>query len=192
MKKKTKNEMSTRQLLGISGITEYSLKTVFGETVFFAVSPSNINVLSQEDLAGKVYSLTSVLKGLTNIEILCLDSRENFEGVKTNLDRLCSIETNGVVKELLRQDMMYLDHIQASTATSRDFLLVVRICDMKAKEVMFYINRIVKTLNENGFTARHYGKDDIKTLLAVYYEQNITTEKFDDKDGLRWINGGIS
>ena len=28
---------------------------------------------------------------------------------------------------------------------------------------------------------------DIKRLLAVYYEQNVTTEKFEDFDGERWI-----
>ena len=30
-------------------------------------------------------------------------------------------------------------------------------------------------------------KEDIKRLLAVYYEQNVTTEKFEDFDGERWI-----
>ena len=30
-------------------------------------------------------------------------------------------------------------------------------------------------------------ENDIKRLLAVYYEQNVTTEKFEDFDGERWI-----
>jgi hypothetical protein len=28
---------------------------------------------------------------------------------------------------------------------------------------------------------------DIKRLLGVYYEQNVTTEKYEDYDGERWI-----
>lgn len=30
-------------------------------------------------------------------------------------------------------------------------------------------------------------REDIKRILAVYYEQNVTTEKFEDFDGERWI-----
>lgn len=40
---------------------------------------------------------------------------------------------------------------------------------------------------ENSFSARRYGGEDIKTLLGVYFEQNVTTEKFDNFDGERWI-----
>lgn len=52
------------------------------------------------------------------------------------------------------------------------------------------MNRIEKTLNENGFSARKYAGEDIKTLLAVYFEQNVTTEKFENADGERWILNG--
>ena len=30
-------------------------------------------------------------------------------------------------------------------------------------------------------------KEDIKRILAVYYEQKVITEKFEDFDGERWI-----
>lgn len=29
--------------------------------------------------------------------------------------------------------------------------------------------------------------EDIKRILAVYYEQSVTTERFEDFDGERWI-----
>ena len=29
--------------------------------------------------------------------------------------------------------------------------------------------------------------EDIKRIMAVYYEQNVTSEKFEDFDGERWI-----
>ncbi len=187
MKKKNKPEQSTRQIIGINEITEYSLKTASSEAVFFSVKPSNISVMSEESLAARIYSLTTVLKGIAEIEILCTDSRESFEGNKAHMRNLAKAERNPAVRILLERDMQHIDHIQAQTATARDFLLVVRIRNLKGKEALSYLNRIEKTLSENGFTVRRYGRQDIKTLLAVYYEQNVTTEKFDDIDGERWL-----
>ena len=192
--KKNKQQMqqnqSTRQLLGIEGITEYSLKTVLNEAVFFSIKPSNISVMSEASLSAKIYSLMSVLKGLTEIEILCVNSRESFEENKNHLKRLAQKEENPAVRKLLEQDMTHLDQIQALTATAREFLLIVRIRGLKDKEIFSYLNRIEKTLNENGFSARRYNNDDIKTLLAVYFEQNSVTEKFENTDGERWILNG--
>ncbi len=191
MKKKqqTQQNESTRQLLGIEGITEYSLKTASNEAVFFSIKPSNISVMSEASLSAKIYSLMSVLKGLTEIEILCVNSRESFEGNKNHLKALSQKEENPAVKKLLEKDMMHLDQIQALTATAREFLLIVRIRGMKDKEIFAHLNRIEKTLNENGFSAKRYDKEDIKTLLAVYFEQNSVTEKFENYDGERYLNG---
>ena len=191
MKKKqqTQHNQSTRQLLGIEGITEYSLKTASNEAVFFSIKPSNISVMSEASLSAKIYSLMSVLKGLTEIEILCVNSRESFEGNKNHLKILSQKEENIAVRKLLEQDMKHLDQIQALTATAREFLLIVRIRGMKDKEIFAHLNRIEKTLNENGFSAKRYNGEDIKTLLAVYFEQNSVTEKFENYDGERYLNG---
>ena len=191
MKKKqqTQQNQSTRQLLGIEGITEYSLKTASSEAVFFSIKPSNISVMSEASLSAKIYSLMSVLKGLTEIEILCVNSRESFEGNKNHLKTLSQKEENPAVRKLLEQDMKHLDQIQALTATAREFLLIVRIRGMKDKEIFAHLNRIEKTLNENGFSAKRYNGEDIKTLLAVYFEQNSVTEKFENYDGERYLNG---
>lgn len=191
MKKKqqTQQNQSTRQLLGIEGITEYSLKTASNEAVFFSIKPSNISVMSEASLSAKIYSLMSVLKGLTEIEILCVNSRESFEENKNHLKTLSQKEENPAVLKLLEQDMKHLDQIQALTATAREFLLIVRIRGMKDKEIFAHLNRIEKTLNENGFSAKRYDGEDIKTLLAVYFEQNSVTEKFENYDGERYLNG---
>ena len=178
----------TRQLIGIDGLTEYSLKTNSGsELVFFSVAPSNISVLSEANLSAKIYSLMTVLKGLTEIEILCINSRESFESNKNFIKKRINEEQNQAVRKLLETDSTYLDHIQAQTATAREFLLVVRIRNLKEKEIYAHLNRIEKIVLENGFSVERFGRDEIKTMLAVYYEQNTTTEKFDDYDGERWI-----
>ncbi len=188
-KQQTQQNQSTRQLLGIEGITEYSLKTASNEAVFFSIKPSNISVMSEASLSAKIYSLMSVLKGLTEIEILCVNNRESFEGNKNHLKALSQREENPAVRKLLEQDIKHLDQIQALTATAREFLLIVRIRGMKDKEIFAHLNRIEKTLNENGFSAKRYDGEDIKTLLAVYFEQNSVTEKFENYDGERYLNG---
>lgn len=70
LKNKNNPQQSTKQLLGIEGITEYSLKTASNEAVFFSIKPSNISVMSEASLSAKIYSLMSVLKGLTEIEMM--------------------------------------------------------------------------------------------------------------------------
>ena len=50
-----------------------------------------------------------------------------------------------------------------------------------------YLSRIEKSLNEQGFSVKRADKEDIKRILAVYFEQNVTTEKFEDFDGERWV-----
>ena len=187
VKKKNQEQMSTRQLIGVTEITEYSLKTASSEAAFFSIKPCNISILSEESLSGKIYSLMSVLKGIAEIEFLCLNSRESIEGNKSFLRSRIAAESNPAVRSLLEQDIQYLDHIQAQTATAREFLLVVRLRNLKDKEIYSHLNRIEKILTENSFTVRRYGKEDIKTLLAVYYEQNVTTETFENHDGERWI-----
>ena len=151
------------------------------------MAPSNISVLSEANLSAKIYSLMTVLKGLTEIEILCINSRESFESNKNFIKKRINEEQNQAVRKLLETDSTYLDHIQAQTATAREFLLVVRIRNLKEKEIYAHLNRIEKIVLENGFSVARFGRDEIKTMLAVYYEQNTTTEKFDDYDGERWI-----
>ena len=50
-----------------------------------------------------------------------------------------------------------------------------------------YLNRIENMLVEQGFTSKRADEEDMKRILAVYFEQNVTTEKFEEFDGERWI-----
>ena len=46
-KQNEKQKQSTRELMGIDEITDYSLKTPYGELVYFIIHPTNISVLSE-------------------------------------------------------------------------------------------------------------------------------------------------
>lgn len=187
-KQEAKKQASTRQLIGAKEITDYSLVTYGqGELVYFIVKPTNISVLSQASVGARIYALMTVLKGVAEIEMLCLNSRESFEDNKQFLRSRIEQEENPVVRKLLEKDLTHLDRIQVQMATAREFLIVIRLKDEKETEVFPYLARIEKSLKEQGFSVKRADKEDIKRLLAVYYEQNVTTEKFEDFDGERWI-----
>jgi len=187
-KQKEKQKLATRQLIGTKAVTDYSLQTYdHGELVFFIIKPSNISVLSEASLSARIYGLMTVLKGMTEIEMLCLNSRENFEDNKRFLRSRMEQEDNPTVRKLLQADLNFLDRIQVQMATAREFLIIIRLKDEKQSEVFPYLNRIEKTLREQGFSVKRARNEDIKRLMAVYFEQNVTTEKFEEFDGERWV-----
>lgn len=191
MSRKKKNDerqrQSTRQLIGIDGISEYSLLTGHGELAFFSIRPTNISVLSDSSVAARIYALMTVLKGMAEIEMLCINSRENFEDNKTYLKARTEAENLPAVRKLLELDAVSLDRLQVQMATAREFLIIVRLRKDKGSDAQSYLMTIEKSLKDQGFTVRRCGSEDIKRLLGVYYEQNVTTEKYEENDGDRWI-----
>ena len=187
-KKEAEKRLSTRQFIGAKEITDYSLVTYGqGELVYFIVKPTNISVLSESSVGARIYALMAVLKGVAEIEMLCLNSRESFEDNKRFLKSQMEQEENPVIRRLLEQDQTHLDRIQVQMATAREFLIMLRLKDEKESDIFPYLSRIEKSLKEQSFSVKRADKEDIKRILAVYYEQNVTTEKFEDFDGERWI-----
>ena len=136
----------------------------------------------------------TVLKGIAEIEMLCLNSKENFDGNKQYLSKRIQEECNPVIRKLLQQDNTNLDRMQIQMATAREFLIIIRLKIEDGKigidrssDIFPYLSRIEKSLKDQGFTARRANNLDIKRLLGVYYEQNVTTEKYEDYDGERWV-----
>lgn len=187
-KREAAERESTRRLIGAKEITDYSVATWgHGELVYFMVKPANLSVLSEASIGTRIYALMTILKGVAEIEMLCVNSRESFEDNKRFLRRRMEQEKNPAVRKLLEKDLTHLDRIQVQMATAREFLILIRLKNEKEAEVFPYLARIEKSLKEQGFTAKRAGREDIKRLLAVYYEQNVTTERFEDFDGERWI-----
>lgn len=186
-KQAAKEKASTRQLMGVAGITAHSLVTGHGELVFFMIKPTNISVLSDASIGARIYALMNVLKGIAEIEMLCLNSRENFEDNKSYLRSRMDTEQNPGIRKLLQQDAAALDRMQVQMATAREFLIIIRLRKEKESEVQPYLSRIEKSLKDQGFTTKKAAESDIKRLLGVYYEQNVTTEKYEDYDGERWV-----
>lgn len=187
-KKTARQKQYTRQLINTKGVTDYSLLTYRGdELVYFLIKPTNISVLSEDSVSARIYALMTVLKGMAELEFLCLNSRENFEDNKQFLKNRMEQENNLAIRSLLEHDLHHLDRIQVQMATAREFLVVIRLKGEKESEVFPYLNRIEKTLREQGFSSKRAEREDIRRMLAIYFEQNVTTERFEDFDGERWI-----
>ena len=185
--KKQNKKSSTRELLGIESITDYSIVTRFGDLVFFMIKPTNISVLSESSISARIYSLMTVLKGMAEIEMLCLNSKENFDDNKSFLKKRLDEESNPQIRKLLTLDSTNLDRMQVSMATAREFLIIIRLRNEKETDVFPYLSRIEKSLKDQGFISKRADENDIKRILGVYFEQNVTTDKYEDFDGQRWV-----
>ena len=119
-KKKDAREQSTRQLMGIDDITDYGIATRMGELVFFAIKPTNISVLPDAGVGARIYALLNVVKGMAEIEMLALNSKESFENNKAFYRQRANEEELPVIRKLLEQDSKHLDRIQVlmGSATS--------------------------------------------------------------------------
>lgn len=186
-KKKDTCEQSTRQLMGIDDFTDYGIATRMGNLVFFAIKPTNISVLPGSGVGARIYALLNVIKGQAEIEMLALNSKESFENNKDFYRQQANLEGLPAIRKLLEQDSAHLDRIQVLMASSREFYILVRLQGKKESDVFSYLSRIEKSIKDNGFTVRRATEQDLKRMLGVYFEQNVTTERFEDHDGERWI-----
>jgi hypothetical protein len=185
---RNRNKKTARRFLGAKGITGRSLTTYNqGELVFFIIKPHNLAVLSEENINIKLHGLTTVLKSVESVEWVCQNSRESFENNKDFLKKRITEEKEPAVRELCEADMLFLDNIQLEMATAREFSMAMRFKNQKETDIAGQINRFEKFLKEQGFDARRAEKADIQRMLAVYFEQNITTADFFDFDGENFI-----
>lgn len=182
-----KKNSSTRDLIGVEKILKESILTRNGEIVFFMIYPTNLTVLSYEDISAKIYSLMNVIKFGNELELICINSRENFDNNKKYLKTRIEEEENVVIRNLLLQDVKNLDEIQINLSTAREFLIAIKYKNTEKKDINTYLLQMGKNIKEQGFRVKKADKDDIKRILSVYFEQNITTEKFEDYDGDRWV-----
>ena len=183
-KKELRERLSTRQLMGIDRLTEHGVKTAKGELVFFMLSPDNLSVLSPEGVRARVTALANLLRTTPAVRLQAMDSRESFQANKDYYQRRLEQEPLPAIRELLRQDAAHLDDIQASTASAREFALVYPVDRDGAADPRL----TEKSLRDAGFHVRLANEQDIKRILAVYYQQDVVTEYFTSFDGEGSVN----
>ena len=186
-KKELRQRQSTRQLMGIDQLTDYGVRTPKGELVFFLVRPDNLSVLSSEGVRGRVRALMELLRGTETVTLRALDSRESYAQNKIYYQQRLERETNPALRALLAKDRVYLDEIQTMTASAREFALIYPLDRQGSESAEVQITRMAKDIRDRGFHVRIARDQDIKRLLAVYYQQDVTTEHFESIDGERAV-----
>ena len=189
MNQKKRKGRSVQQLLGIQTFTKYGLMTDAGELVFFRLSPTNISVLSAATIEIKIQHLKTLLSAIPDLEVVCTDSCECFDGNKTYLHRRATEETNPHVRKLLLKDREMLTGMQAEMSNARQFILVKRYKGMKPEQIFTDSNQILKSIAERGFEAQRMDKADIKRLLAIYFGASMDGDLMPDADGSQFFKG---
>ena len=187
-KKELRQRKSTRQLMGIVRITPHGVQTESGERAFYLIRPDNLSVLSPEVIQSRIRSLTVLLSTQPSLEILALDSRESFQRNKEYYQRRIEEEKVPEVRALLEKDLEHLETIQFSSASSREFVLVLPL-DEKAGVDENTLRQLEKSICDRGLSVRLAEEQDVKRLLAIYYQQDLTTEVFRDFDGEEFVHG---
>lgn len=183
-KKKQKNKRnSVQELLGIEGFSRYGLLTDYGELVFFQIAPTNISVLSYDNIQRKISHLQGLISMHPDLEIVCTDSWECFDGNREYLRKRASEERNPQVRSILEKDREMLSQMQSEMSNARQFYLVRRFRSLKSEMVFTAVNEARKRMAEKGFEAHRLTKPELKRFLAIYLEASMDGDKLPDVDG---------
>ena len=111
--------------------------------------------------------------------MLALDSRESFQRNKDWYRQRLEEEKVPALREMLRQDTEHLDVIQSGTASSREFALVLKVDEVDQTQ----LSQMERRIHSHGFRVRLADDQDVKRILAVYYQQDVVTDRFQNFDG---------
>ena len=178
---------STQELMGIKTFTKYGLKVGKQELIFYLVQPTNISVLSPENIEIKVHHLQMVLSALPDIEIQCTDSCECFDDNRYYIKDRIERETNPKVIDILKKDLDFIDNIRTETSTARQFLFIMRCKSAKPEQLMTAVNRTEKIIADQGFEVKRMSKSEIKRFLAIYFDASMDGDKMPDYDGQQYM-----
>jgi len=188
-RKRLKQRQSTRQFMGIRKLLPHGVAIPGGSLVFFLIHPDNLSVLSAEGIRQRVTALSNLFRAEEQVEVLGLDSRESFQQNQVYYQTRLEEETTPKIRELLQKDISYLDEIQTTSASSREFVLVLRMEEQAALDEGG-LRQKEKSLCDHGISVRLAEEQDVKRLLVSYYLHDADPESLEDVDGERVVFHG--
>lgn len=188
-RKRLKRRQSTRRLMGIRKLLPHGVAIPGGSLVFFLIHPDNLSVLSAEGIRQRVTALSNLFRAEEQVEVLGLDSRESFQQNQVYYQTRLEEETTPKIRELLQKDISYLDEIQTTSASSREFVLVLRMEEQAALDEGG-LRQKEKSLCDHGISVRLAEEQDVKRLLVSYYLHDADPESLEDVDGERVVFHG--
>lgn len=178
-----KQKLSTRKLIDLKEITACTVKTYSDrEFAYISLSPDNLSVLPPESMTARVNALMNVLRGISDVVLLCLNSRQSFDSNKNYLRERIREEPDEKVGTLLGRELDYLEREQATMAAAREFYLIIE-APANRLELTPYLRQVEQLAGEQGFRAKIAVTEDIKRILSVYFAGNYTSDVLEDFDG---------
>lgn len=177
-----RQQQSTRQLMGITRITEHGVSTSNGDYVFFMVRPDNLSVLSEDAIRQRVGNLSGLLSNRDEVTLMALDSRASFQNNKLFYQARLEKEMEPAIRRLLQMDLEQLDEIQASSASKREFVIALRVTSKESNDPAV-LHQMEKSISNENIPVRLAERADIKRLLSVYYLNDAAVTAVEDVDG---------
>ena len=72
-------------------------------------------------------------------------------------------------------------------ATAREFFLVLHLRNDNPLEIPPYLSHVEQIVREQGFAVRRSEQEDVMRIMAMYFEQNVTSDKLETFDGERFV-----
>ena len=181
-RKEVQRHQSTRQLMGITQITEHGVSTPNGDYVFFMVRPDNLSVLSEDAIRQRVGNLANLISNRDEVTLMALDSRASFQHNKLFYQARLEEETEPAIRRLLQMDLEQLDEIQTSSASKREFVIALRVTSKESDDPVV-LHQMEKSISNENIPVRLAERADIKRLLSVYYLNDAAVTTVEDVDG---------
>lgn len=152
--------------------------------IFYRLIPSNLAVLSSDNIKMKVLNLMNMFRSMGIMEMYAMDDRENFSENRAYLRSRIKTETNPNVRLLLEKDERRMGDIEADSSSARLFVIAFTIPNNQLEQkVREQLKNFDKIASLSQITVSRMGKDDVKRMLAVYFKHDTVTEEFPDVDG---------
>ena len=175
-------QQSTRQLMGITRITEHGVSTPNGDYVFFLIRPDNLSVLSEDAIRQRVGNLANLLSNRDEVTIMALDSRASFQHNKLFYQARLEEETEPAIRQLLQLDLEQLDELQTSSASKREFVIALRVTEKESNDPVV-LHQMEKSIANENIPVHLAEQSDVKRLLSVYYLNDAAVTAVEDVDG---------
>lgn len=175
--------------MGVASIHDDYLR-VFSNKIKVAllIKPTNINVLSDEVVISKITSLMNVLKTVSDVELLCVNSTQNYDDNISYLNNLVKTESNTILQDLNKKTIDFLNSIRVNMATNREFFVQMTFNASNTTDDTrnSAVRRTLQQLREGGFIVRLANNEDYKRILTIYYDSAFNDD-YSDYDGLKYI-----
>ena len=195
-KNTSKEQLYTQQMINLKRFVPLSLgdgKSVGIETedgkllVYLQLRPDNISVLGRTEVLARIRNLQNVLQDIAEIEMLCISSSQNYENNKRYYRDRAENAANEIIRDLCLREIDYLEEINISMSTSREFALILKYNVDRLEEAKHAVLQAVQLIKEHRFRVEIASEDKLKRLLSIYYVGDIYSQHIPDYNGMQYF-----